>query len=138
MEGVIFTCTDINNVESPADENTIYNMGCYLHLVQSIMKEWSLKLPKMVVVTRGVIPIGDFEPGGQESFRGAGVLGMFKTFLSEKSEVVGKYIDLEPYVNTKEKCEEMEVMQVLYDFYFPINFANLIYFHNVFYVKILV
>jgi hypothetical protein len=84
---------------------SIYYMECFLYFLQNILGEWTTKLPKVIIVTRGIFLLGDQSPTSPST---APILGMFRVFLSE-NRPFAKFIDLSP----DEQSSQLDAQQII-------------------------
>jgi hypothetical protein len=88
------------------EQQASFYIRSFLHFVQCILQEWPSKFPKVFVITKGAITLGDQSPTCPAL---APIRGIYKTYLSENRSAVGKYIDICP----DEQLEENSANQVI-------------------------
>lgn len=115
IEGIIFDCTSPQDLNKPSEEgnseeNYLFNINSFFHLIQTMLNIWPSKLPKLMVISSGTISISDNDL--ITSPFGSGVFGMFRTYMSENVGASAKYIDISQSTKYDENNNETEVAQV--------------------------
>jgi hypothetical protein len=108
VEGIVYISEVNPSDPNLCEEMTLRHIQSFLSFLQNMLKEWPTKLPKLVLVTRGIYLIGDQSPTCPAT---SPILGIFRTFLSENRGASAKLIDLSP----DEADSMLDAMQVVFE-----------------------